>query len=415
VSESLALARRLGLSAGSKLAAELSGRALQFGLAYVAQRTLGQAGYGEFTYWVDVSFVVAALSDLGLQLTVTREMARDEGAAPRPAGAGLALKVILAVPAALVLLAVALLRPPAVPAATAALGLAMLFNTFVDYLGYTFRGVQRVEVEAALTLVLRVLVCVLGLAALAGGLGLPGLAGAYALGGAAAAALGYVWFGRLVRARAPGAPALFRPDWAYWRALLREALPLGGAIVLSILYTRTAVFLLDALYGVEAVGAYGVARKFVEPLSIVPAALLAAVFPAYAGALARRGAEAAWLRHRTLALLAAAGTGVALAGWLGGPWLIAALYQGDYADAVPVLQVLALSALPAFINYALTHFLVARGRQKLNLWFNAVILVLNAALCVALVPRLGPPGAAWATLASECTLFGLCWWALRSD
>jgi Na+-driven multidrug efflux pump len=67
----------------------------------------------------------------------------------------------------------------------------------------------------------------------------------------------------------------------------------------------------------------------------------------------------------------------------------------------------------SFVNYALTHFLVALNRQRFILAFNAIIFTLNIGLCALLIPRFGPAGAALATLISESVLFGLCAWAVR--
>ena len=72
------------------------------------------------------------------------------------------------------------------------------------------------------------------------------------------------------------------------------------------------------------------------------------------------------------------------------------------------LQILMLATLPIFINYALTHFLVVLRQQRLNFVFNAVILVVNLALCWFLIPRFGPGGAAIATVLSETLLLMLC-------
>ena len=67
-----------------------------------------------------------------------------------------------------------------------------------------------------------------------------------------------------------------------------------------------------------------------------------------------------------------------------------------------------LVTLPIFINYALTHFLVALRQQRLNFAFNAVILVVNLVLCWFLIPRFGPGGAAMASVLSETLLLTLC-------
>jgi O-antigen/teichoic acid export membrane protein len=87
------------------------------------------------------------------------------------------------------------------------------------------------------------------------------------------------------------------------------------------------------------------------------------------------------------------------------------LYGDQYAGSTAPLQILALAALPTFINYALTHFLVALRQQRLNLAFN-VVFVVNLALCLWLIPRFGPSGAALATGLSELLLLTLCGLAL---
>jgi O-antigen/teichoic acid export membrane protein len=260
-----------------------------------------------------------------------------------------------------------------------------------------------VELDALLTLLLRLSVFVFGLAALLLRPSVNGVAIAYLIGNGLAAVLGYRWlryrfFKPILNARKSAGTAL-----------LRQALPLGGAILFSIAYTRTSVFLLDAFNNSTAVGEYGVALRLTEPLALIPAAILAAVFPALTHAMAQSGyASTRALRYKTIGILALAGLLIAVGGVLLGPWLIHFLYGAQYAGSALPLQVLAVAALPIFLNYALTHFLVARRQQRLNLIFNAMIFVINLVLCSVLIPRLGPGGAALSTLLSEVALLTLC-------
>ena len=394
--------RRLRFNAGSKLSAEIIGRALQFLLAYLAQRSLGPAGYGDFTYALSVGIVLSPLTDLGMQLIVTREIARNPAQADRLTGTGLILKLALAALAGLILIAIGLARPIELQIATIVLGLALIFNSFVEFFGYALRGLQRVEFDAAFTLVLRLLTVGLGLGALSLNLGLGGLIAAYFISGLTTAVISYLILSH----------RFFRPnlkiDWAANWQLLKSALPLGGAIVFSILYTRMAIFLLDALQGSTAVGLYGVAQKLTEPLAIFPAAILAAVFPAFSQALTGDIDRAKWLRRRTVWLLLGAGLAIALAGLNGGPWLINFLYRDQYAGSVSALQLLAVATIFTFVNYALTHFLVALNLQRWLMLFNLGLLLLNAALCLTFIPPLGPAGAALAVLLCEGVLSTLC-------
>ena len=393
----------LRFQAGSKLAAEVVGRLFQFALIYAAQRVLGPAGYGVVTYGLAVGVVLAPATDLGMQLIITREIAGAKNTAPQLAGIGLTLKLLLALGVVGALAPISLLRPDNAILATFVLGLAVIGASFAEYFGYVFRGLRRVELDAALTVLLRLGVFAFGVVALWWSASVTSVAVAYLAGNGLVALLGYVWLRR--RFFAP----VLRVKRSEAARLLRQALPLGGAILLSIVYTRTSVFFLDAISGSTAVGEYGVALRLTEPLALIPSALMAAVFPALARVLAQQDyAATRQLRLKTIGLLASIGLLIAIAGALLGPQLVHFLYNDQYAGSTVALQILALAILPMFINYALTHFLVALRQQRLNLAFNAVIFVVNLALCWFLIPRFGPSGAALATVLSETLLLTLC-------
>ena len=138
----------LRFQAGSKLSAEIIGRLFQFALIYAAQRILGPANYGVITYGLAVGVVLAPATDLGMQLIITREVARVERIAPRVSGIGLALKLLLALGAVAVLVPISLQRPADTAFATFVLGLAVIGASFAEYFGYIFRGLRRVELDA---------------------------------------------------------------------------------------------------------------------------------------------------------------------------------------------------------------------------------------------------------------------------
>lgn len=396
-------ATRVRTGALVKLGTEVIGRALQFALIYVAQRTLGPTAYGHFTVAVSAGLVLVPMADLGGQLTIARRLARGDEAQPAAlVGVGLLARGLTVAVLSIPLLGVAAMRPAGVRGAAFLLGFAVLTSAFSDLIGYVFRGLHRVELDALLLLAARGLTVGLGLAALVAGGGLDGLAVAYLCGAIGTVAIGY---GLL-------ASHGVRPTWpggvSRLGSLLVEAGPLGCALVLSMAYSRTGVFVLDAVHGAQAVGIYGVALKLTEPLAIVPAALLASLFPAVAREVAG-GRDASTLRRSALFLLSGIAIVVAAAGVVAGPWLVSVLYGPPYAAAGRPLQVLAVATVPVFLNYALTHYLIAEGRERRFLASVATMFVVNFALCLAWIPRYGPTGAALAALTAEGVLFLLCW------
>jgi O-antigen/teichoic acid export membrane protein len=414
--------RRIGLNAAAKLAAEVLGRVAQLLLTVLIARRLGEAGLGVYAYGIALGFVLAQGADLGLQLIVTREVAKNAASAPGKVGSeretgetakivGTALKVKLGL-SVLVLAALALLsasRPEAMRWPTLAFGAAMLVYSYVEFFGYVFRGRQQLVDEAILVSAARVIPALLGIGLLLAGEELDALAWTLLVSSVAMAVLGYAW----LRARAvvPDVSGQAGAPDAAW--LLRQALPLGVAIGLSILYTRTSIFLLEPLQGPGAVGLYNMAQRLYEPLQILPAALLAAVFPAFArhegsGIGGQGSAVRAWLERRTLGPLLLAGLGVTAIGIVAGPLVIGVLFGEQYvAEAGAALQLLLLAVPPMFLTYALTHFLIAVGQQRWNAVLSFVVLVVNIGLNVVLVPALGPRGAALALVVSEATLFVL--------
>jgi O-antigen/teichoic acid export membrane protein len=284
---------------------------------------------------------------------------------------------------------------------------ALIVASFMEFAGYVLRGLRRAGLESALLLVLRIATSALGFWALGSNGGVGGLSAAYLAGAAIATGAA-----ALVTSR-QGVPLVPLPDRAGVATLIRDAWPLGAAIVVSMAYTRTAVFLLDAREGAVAVAMYGVAQKLIEPLAIVPAALLAAAFPAFIEARAgRRHADARRVGRRTVGVLAAAGAAVSLVAVVGADAIVAVLYRGEYAAAAPVLRWLALTVMLTFVNYALTHALIADDRQRINLLFSIAVFLFNLAMCLVLIPRFGAPGGAMSALASEVLLLALCAMAL---
>jgi len=397
---------RVSRNAAIKLASELLARAASFGLVLLIARRLGEADFGLYNYGIALGFVVAQLADLGLQMLIAREVAQQEQDARPLVRAALHLKGALSLVVILLLLVLTAGHPLSIRLALCSLGLTMLAQTYLEFAAYVFRGQQMLLVEAQLLASARLLVALLGGLILWLGGGLLELA----LSNLLAVSLLATWgFFRLRRA-----------GWlvqsgvrAAYLSLLRQAVPLGIAIFLSIAYTRLAVLLLQARAGELLVADFSAAHRLVEPGQILPASLLAAVFPAYAHALHANPAGARRLALRVSFLLAGLGLAVALAFFLLAPWLIPFLYGTDYAGSIRVLQILGFSTIPAFVNYSLTHYLIARGRQVLLGYFNGAMLLLHATLSWFLIPRLGAVGPAVSVVAAELLLSICCLGALH--
>ena len=395
-------------NAAIKLASELIGRLALFALVLFAARRLGEAGFGLYNYALALGFVLAQLTDLGMQLVLTREIAAGPGDAL--VSAALRLKIALSAVVAAVLWFV-IGGQTVDRGAVFLLSLLPLLQSFPEFVGYVFRGRQNLTVEAWLLAGARLALALAGVIALWRWPTLTALALSQAAVGLLFAVIGLAWLrrggwlARLSEGLAVHRLSRQRAELGY---LLRQSLPLGVAIFLSIAYTRLAVLLLQYRLGETAVAHFSAAARLTEPAQLIPASIMAAVFPAFTLALRHDAAGARRLGTRATLLLLAIGAAVALGGWLLGPWLVPVLYGPAYAASSRVFQVLAVQLVFAFVNYTLTHYLIAYGRQALLGVFTGAMLALHATLSWLLIPRFGPVGPALSIVLAELLLTLLC-------
>ena len=92
-----------------------------------------------------------------------------------------------------------------------------------------------------------------------------------------------------------------------------------------------------------------------------------------------------------------------LVGWVFGP---------AFHRAGGSLRILALGVPLLYLNFGLTHYLVARDRERVTTWLALMMLALTVALDVLLIPRRQGPGAALATVLAEIALTACCLGAL---
>ncbi len=407
------LEKKLRTNTLLKLSAEMAGRLATFLLLLWAARQLSTAEFGNYNYALALGFVLVQIADFGLQLLLSREVARLDKAAHLQVITAFHLKLWLSLPVLLTLILLAMWQKSN-GLVIFLLGLTLLLQTFVEFVAYIFRGQQRLAIEAQLAMWVRIGTAVLGAGILWYNGQLIGLALASLV--VTASGLGLA----LWHLRRAGWISQFRQLWptawpttAVSRRLLQQAWPLGISIFLSIAYTRLAVLLLAAWQDAEAVAIYSAAWRLVEPTQILPASLLAAVFPAFSLALSQDHHRARRLGWQTSLLLALAGGMVSLTFWLSAPWLVGWLYGPSFADTVPVLRLLGLTVLPVYLNYSLTHYLIARRQQRLLTSITAVTLCLHACFCWIFIPRLGLLGPALSVLIVESILLLSCLFILR--
>ncbi len=388
-------------------------RVCRFVVVVACARSLGEAAFGRFVFASTVTAMLAFGTDLGLGLWTTRELARKRIEPERVVGVGLKLRALASIPYALAIVATAAFAVRGDSrVAILVLGVAALVHAFVDHFGAVLRGHERFADEARLNTSRALSTAAAGLLVLALGPSLAALCVALA-----AASLGSFVYGVVLVWRLhPHAAHLARAaiDRGLAKAALAQSLPLWFAGLLSLLYFKVDTVFLQSMAGDTELGAYGAAYKIFEGSMIAPSVVLAVAFPRLARPHADVRARRTLERKLSSGLFAMGLLGAG-ACWLVGSPVVRAVYGHGFERAVVSLRILALGLPLLFVNYGLTHFLVARDRGRATTLLALMMLVLNVSLDVALIPRRLGPGAAWATVLSELALTVCCLAALRLD
>lgn len=200
---------------------------------------------------------------------------------------------------------------------------------------------------------------------------------------------------------------LVRPSGAFDSGLmldlLRQALPVAVLGLFAAIYSRIDVLLLSRWSDDAAIGYYASAYRLSEAFRILPAAVLASLYPmmvAHAGQLKDSFIP---ILSRGLKPLLVTLIPVCLVTTFLSESIIALFYSSQYLPAAASLITLVWAELFVMLATVLSNALIALGRQKTVLSINGLMLLINILVNVILIPIWSFQGASVARLLTEGT------------
>ena len=385
-----------------KTGADLVSKAVTLIVTVAAARALPAADFGVLALAMTTGWLLGVASDAGLPMYLATRVAHATGndSPVYPiASAVMRWRTGLAVIALLAGTAVGLaLVSLTVLAAFILIVLHQLLGAMLDTNAHTFRGMGRTDVESALALAHRGAVAIGVLAVLA----LHPTLLALALALAVPPLVALLASGVVVRRLTDQGP----PFALTGNRMLTEVAPLGLGVLLSALYFRCDVYFIERLHGIETVGAYNAAFRIVDAARLFPAAVLAVVYPRLCAAR-----DLHRVSRLSLALLAASLVAALIISATAAR-LLALVYGEPYVTAGQSLQILGWCVPFFYVNYALTHQLIAWDGQRAYFAIATVALVVNLLGNAWLIPAGGMTGAAMSTLLTELVVMIGCALAL---
>lgn len=363
-------------------------------------RHLGSVDYGYYMTVSSIVFILGGISEAGLsQLGVKRYSAMDAPGRPYflQALVGLRLTMTVVGVSLAVVFAAATGQPGVVVGGTAIMGFAMLLTltqqTYQVSLSSQLKlgWIAALEFVGSFTLSASTIVLVLVGAGLVPFFWTAVVSGSVLL---------------LLTATVLRSDTVFRPriDRPLWGDILREVLPFALAAAVGLIYFRLAIVIMSYITTDHDVGIYSAAQRIVETVGVTPWLLASAGFPILARAARDDSNRLKYGLQKLFEVSLLAGVGVVVIGVAGSRFAIDLVAGKDFHESIGVLQILICSMVMTFLVATWSSALLSLSEYKRILWANIGALLTTTVLTFALVPGLGPEGAAIATVSAETAL-----------
>jgi O-antigen/teichoic acid export membrane protein len=193
---------------------------------------------------------------------------------------------------------------------------------------------------------------------------------------------------------------VWRVDFSYALTLLNKSWWLIFSAIASVICLKIDQLMIAEIIGNRELGIYSVAVRLSEVWYFFPVAIVSSYFPSLikmkAGNQEEYKKRLQWLCDWLLvvALL------VSLVVSVISDHLIGFLYGETYSEAASVLSIHMWAAIIVFMRALFSKWIINESAYKFSLITHGAAAVLNVALNILLIPKIGAIGAAWATLFS---------------
>lgn len=376
---------------------------LSFYLIVTISRVLHVEGLGAYSTVFNYQAIFQIFAGFGLKNLLTRNVAQQHDSLWRYLwhGSMIVLPFALLSMFGLIALTAVLDYSPLVFWATVVVSLSLLAAALADVCEGVLAGIERLHIvgySAVLENVLRVIV---SLFFLFKGDGLLALVGVFVVSKFIKAAFYYWYIHRYV---SPSPGKILRAETGVWRSLrqlIGQARVFALTMMCVTIYWKIDISLLSKMAGLEAVGIYSAAYRFLMIMLVVVDSFVNSLFPIISNYYHKTGAAGGnfdFACKKGLQLLLVMILPAVLCLSLLAPQIIELIYGAKYAAAAPVLQILIWVVAPYAVSQIFAYALVASNNQRYDLFVNAVSMLTNVLLNWFLIGRWGYLGAAWAAV-----------------
>jgi O-antigen/teichoic acid export membrane protein len=193
--------------------------------------------------------------------------------------------------------------------------------------------------------------------------------------------------------------------WHYAKALIRDSWPLMLITAMAMIYFKIDQIFLKLMLGEAEVGIYASASRILEAAFLIPTVITASLFPAIINArLIGEHVYYQRLQYLFSFLLWMAISASLVLTIISEP-LMVFLFGEDFREAGLLLAIKIWAFVVLSYGMGWSKWMYAEGRFKINVVFQAYIIIVNIGLNLWLIPIYGTVGAAIASVVAISTSY----------
>jgi len=371
-------------------------------------RYLGPEEYGIIALAVAITAIYNILIDFGIQQLLVRDIAGDQDLASRHIINACAIKVVLVVVSyGLMAIAVNFLGYTQSTANVIYLfGIATIINSFSQTFLSVSWALEKMEYLAIGQIINAIVLTVGIIFAVQGGQDVIAFSLIYVVANFIVLIYSLLVLRWVIgKSKKDIKKNIFKSDIQNYLLILRHVWPIGLILLMGTIRLKSDTIILSLVSGEQAVGLYNAAYRFVDVVVLIPAMLIAALFPvmSYYHKHSVEKYKMAYTKAAKLLLILAFPIAVYVNCFSG--QIISLTFGQQYQDSVIALNILIWGGSVMFLGSLVGNMFITSANQVKGMLVAAVMLVINVVLNLILIPLISLTGASIALLVTE--VFGL--------
>ena len=381
--------------------AELTSKGLQFVVMLYAARILTKEDFGKFSFALALSLMAIIMADIGINTLLVREIARDKKNTGKYFFNSIFIKLVTSILTyILIILFLNLLNyPQETRYVVYAVWIFTIISTFTEMFYAVFRAHEMMFYDAFLKILRMILLAASSLYILFNGYGV------FAFSADFIFVEIIVMVAASIIATKKFIKLKLEIDLSFIKEILHKALPFGLAFVLGSIYFFIGSIMLSYLKGDVEVAIYSVAYNIALAILFIPTVYTNAIYPVLSRYFKESKKELTILYERSFKYLYIIGLPISVGLYLVAGRAINLFYGSSYSASIIALQIISWYLFVKFINFLLGTILSSIDQQPKRMIGQGTTSAFNIILNLALIPKYGYIGAAWATFITEIFLF----------